>query len=61
MTKQKQKLCITIIPEEGVPLQGKGSVQWQLMDLLMDQEHPDYIGLLIDGHVDHVELMKEHN
>tara|TARA_A100000164_G_C21591301_1_gene623044 strand:+ start:268 stop:450 length:183 start_codon:yes stop_codon:yes gene_type:complete len=56
---EKQIYQITITPTADVPLDGEGSIEWQLKDLLMDIECPDNVMELIDGYVDEVEFIKK--
>ena len=58
MTKTKaQSILVTVIPEPDVPLRGEGSVEWQLSDLLLNDEHPDFMGETIDAFISSVELV----
>ena len=58
MTKTKrQSFLVTVIPEPDVPLRGEGSVEWQLCDLLLDEEHPDFKGETIDAFISSVKLV----
>ena len=51
------KFLITITPFEDASLQGEGSIDWQLHDLLMDQDNPNNVMGDIDGCVDEIKLV----
>ena len=56
---EKQIYQITITPTKDVPLYGEGSIDWQLHDLLMDEDCNDNVIDLIDGIVDEIRLIKK--
>ena len=51
------KFLITITPFEGASLQGEGSIDWQLHDLLMDQDNPNNVTGDIDGYAEEIKLV----
>ena len=51
------KFLITISPFEDASLQGEGSIDWQLHDLLIDQDNPNNVMEHIDGHVEEIKLV----
>ena len=58
MSKQV-KFLITISPFEDASLQGEGSIDWQLHDLLIDQDNPNNVMGDIDGYVDEIKLVSK--
>lgn len=56
---KEQIYQIKITPHADVPLEGEGSIEWQLLDLLDDCDHPNNVMEFISGDIEEIKLIKK--